>query len=111
MIFPPEELSLIARLTSARLAVENKALTSKGEILKFFGIVILITKFEFGSRRSLWSTAALAKYQPAPGLGQTGMSRHRFDDIWKAIRFLEQRIPIDWFVAIPTLHRLELQQV
>jgi len=47
MMFPPEELSFITRLTSARLAEENKALTSTGE-------VILITKFEFGSRRSLW---------------------------------------------------------
>ena len=53
MMFPPEELSLISRLTTAKLAEENKALTSKSDILKFFGMIILINKLEYDSCRLL----------------------------------------------------------
>jgi hypothetical protein len=48
------------------------------EILKFFGDLILMAKFEFGSKASLWSTTAPSKYIPAPANGRTDMSRNRF---------------------------------
>ena len=64
--------------------------TSTGEIVKFFGVMLLATRFEFGSLASLWSNVTTNKYIPAPSFGQTGMPRKRFDDLWMCIRFSEQ---------------------
>lgn len=59
-------------------------------MLKFFGLCILVTRFEFGSRRELWSMARPSKYIPSPVLGKTGMPRNRFDDIFTSLRFSHQ---------------------
>ena len=37
-------------------------LTTRGGILKFFGVLILMTRIAFGSRRSLWSSQGSSKY-------------------------------------------------
>jgi hypothetical protein len=70
----------------------SKPTTTKGEMLRFFGVVILATKFEFHYRRSLcWATtAATSKYIPAPLFGRTNLSRNRIDDLWQCIRFSDQ---------------------
>eukprot|EP00978_Attheya_sp_CCMP212_P020223 scaffold57618_cov57-Attheya_sp.AAC.1 len=90
LMFPPSELTLITTLTSEELIKDKKKPTAKGEILKFFGMLILITRFKFSRRSSLWSNVAPSKYIPAPALGKTGMSRQRFDHIMKNIRFSKQ---------------------
>jgi hypothetical protein len=54
LIFPPAELTLITQLTSQALVKDCKKPTTKGEIMKFFGACILITRFEFSRRASLW---------------------------------------------------------
>ena len=66
----------------------------KGELLKFFGVLILITRFEkiSGSRASLWTTTAPSKYIPVVALGKTGMLRQRFDAIFRCIRFGDQLV-------------------
>jgi hypothetical protein len=89
LMLPPKELSLIVRLTSARLLADNEPGNTKGEILKFFGVLLLIARFEFGSRRSLTATKAPSQYIPAQKIGEA-MSRHRFDALWKNIRFSDQ---------------------
>ena len=55
MLFPPEQLQLILQLTNNELAMARKNYTMAGEIVKFFGVMLLVTRFEFGSRASLWS--------------------------------------------------------
>jgi len=55
-VFPQPQLSRIVELTSARLEARRLAPTSAGEILKVFGVLILATRFEFGSRAELWAT-------------------------------------------------------
>ena len=55
MLFPPEQLQLILQLTNNELAMARKNYTMAGEIVKFFGVMLLVTQFEFGSRASLWS--------------------------------------------------------
>jgi hypothetical protein len=90
MMFPPTQLQLIVVLTSRELTKISAPATTKGEILKFIGVIILATRFEFQSRASLWSTTSLSRYTPAPSLGKTGMSRSRFDLLWKSIRFSDQ---------------------
>lgn len=61
-----------------------------GELIRYFGVVILSTRFEFSERRELWSNTPLSKYMPAPAFGKTGLSRDRFDTIHRFIRFSYQ---------------------
>ena len=90
MLFPPEQLQLILQLTNNELAMARKNYRMAGEIVKFFGVMLLVTRFEFGSRASLWSNVTTNKYIPAPSFGLTGMPRKQFDDLWMCIRFSEQ---------------------
>jgi hypothetical protein len=90
LMFPPDQLSTMVTLTSENLLSKTKAATTPGEVLKFFGVLILVTRFEFSARASLWSNTAPSKYQPAPSFGKTGMSRHRFDTIMASVRFSRQ---------------------
>jgi len=90
-VFPQEQLKLTTELTSAALVSQRLRPTSAGEVLKFFGILILVTRFQFGSRADLWATAPRSKHMPAPAYGaRTSMSRHRFDTMWLALRFSRQ---------------------
>ena len=89
-MFPPAQLNLMVNEANVQLEKENKQHTTKGEVLKFIGMCILITRFEFGNRSTLWSTTAPSKCIPAASLGSTGMKRHRFDDLWKHMRFSQQ---------------------
>ena len=73
MLFPPEQLQLILQLTNNELAMARKNYTTAGEIVKFFGVMLLVTWFEFGSQASLWSNMSTNKYIPAPSFGLTGM--------------------------------------
>ena len=61
-----------------------------GEIVKFFGVMLLVTQFEFGSRASLWSNMSTNKHIPAPLFGLTGMPQKQFDDLWMCIRLSDQ---------------------
>jgi len=78
-------------LTSAKLGGRGLPSTSPGEILKIFGVLILGTRFEFGSRADLWATEPRSKHMPVPEFGaRTGMPRHRFDARWSALTFSKQ---------------------
>ena len=77
MLFPPKQLQLILQLTNNELAMARKNYTTAGEIVKFFGVMLLVTQFEFGSQASLWSNTSTNKYIPAPSFGLTGMPRNR----------------------------------
>jgi hypothetical protein len=83
MMFPPKQLTTMCQLTNNALVQQNKHIITTGELLRFFGIVILTTKFEYTSQSQLWSTTA-------PCFGQTGMSRQRFNDIWQCLCWSEQ---------------------
>ena len=53
-----------------------------GEILKFIGIIILMSKFEFCKGRDLWTNTSQFRYFSAPALVKTVMARKRFDLLW-----------------------------
>ena len=56
-----------------------------------FGAIILLTKFQFSKRSTLWSVTPPEKYEPAPNFGRrTGMSRNRFEEITRCIRYSYQ---------------------
>ena len=54
-------------------------------MIKWFGIIILATRFEYGDRANLWSTVSQSKYSSIPAFGNTGMNRHRFDMLWRHV--------------------------
>ena len=83
-VFPKKQLAMMVEETSSRLTKAGKPKLSKGELLKWLGIMILITRFEFGERDHLWRSKSSCKYIPAPNFGErTGMTQDRFNDIWR----------------------------
>ena len=80
----------IFQLTNTKLEKVLHKEKNWQEILKFFGILVLMTRFEFESRASLWSTFSLSKYVPVDHFGKTGMFRPRFDFLFRCIRFSDQ---------------------
>ena len=59
-------------------------------MMKWFGIIILATCFEFGDRASLWYIVSKSKYMSAPAFGKTGMNMHRFDILCRYVRWIHQ---------------------
>ena len=56
-------------------------------MIKWFGIIILAKIFESGYRASLWSTVSQSKYTSATAFGKTGMNKHRFNMLWRHVRW------------------------
>ena len=71
--------------TSQQLVKHGDKGTTKEEIIKWFGIIILATRFEFGDRASLWYTVFQSKYRYDPAFGKTRMNRHWFDMLWRHV--------------------------
>ena len=75
LMFPPEHLTRIIAMTNEQLRSKERKEITKGELLKFFGVIILGTRLEFGSRSDLWAMTSLSSFIDAPKFGEkTGMS-------------------------------------
>jgi len=90
--FPKSQLMWMVERLNVALPRANKTATTMGEVLKWFGVLMLITRFEFGNRAELWSDKPRCKYIPAPDFGKTGMSRQRFDDLWRYMEWSYQPV-------------------
>jgi hypothetical protein len=90
LMFPEDQLTEMIVLTNRELRKRGAPDLCLAELLKFFGILLLATRFEFGSRAELWSTTAPSKYRPAPAFGTCGMSRKRFDVLFTSIKWSDQ---------------------
>jgi Transposase IS4 len=85
-VFPSKQLSLMVEQASEKLRREGKAKLTKGELLKWFGVLLLITRFEFGDRSNLWQSKSHCKFIPAANFGErTGMTRDRFHEIFRSV--------------------------
>jgi hypothetical protein len=63
LMFLPDQLAVIVTPTSKQLIYVDKPATTAGEILKLFGVLVLITRFEFSSRGALlWLHVVQSKY-------------------------------------------------
>ncbi len=60
-VFPREQINLILMLTNEKLALVRGKKLAEGELIKFFGILVLTTCYEFGARRDLWSQTKKTK--------------------------------------------------
>ena len=85
-MFPVSHLQKIVSMTNTNLEVQGKQPTSCGEILRFFGLLIMMTRHEYGNRRNLWNTTNKYKYIAAPNFTRI-MPRHRFESLRHCIRF------------------------
>lgn len=85
-MFPQEHLALMVSYTNDAMQSRGLRLTTRGEILKFFGVLILMTRIEFGSRRSLWSSQLSSKYLPKLQFGNI-ISRTRFKELRHDVTF------------------------
>lgn len=91
-MFTMDQLMHMVRLTSPKLEARGLPPTTAGEVLKFMGVVILATRYEFGARAELWATKTRNPYLVAPAFGErTGVTRCRFDALWSCLTFSEQR--------------------
>ena len=70
LMMPPRQLELMTREMNVQLTRIGAKRTTTGELLKFFGLLILTTKHQFSSRASLWSTVQPNKYTSAPNFGR-----------------------------------------
>jgi Transposase IS4 len=84
---PPATIKRILKETNKKLTMHESSLLDIAELLRFFGICILVTRFEFESRRDLWSVNTSTKFIPPANFALTGMSRNRFEEIWSLMTF------------------------
>ena len=90
--FPPKHLSTIIKLTNARMrelfttksvAGESGPMT-RGEFLKFLGVLLLLCRLEFSKRGDCWSKPGEDDILPKPQLGRF-MWRKRFEAIRRSL--------------------------
>ena len=86
MVFPIRHLNIIEELTNLELSKSNHPLTNKKEILKFFGILLLIPRLPDVPRKKMWKAEPSTPYGVAADLGRTDMSKNRFEQLMKCIR-------------------------
>jgi Transposase IS4 len=83
-VFPPDQLARMVELTNDKLATNKRPQLTTGGLLKFFGVLTLGTRHEFGHRADLWEIEAgspllrrrrLARRLGCPGSGLTPSDR------------------------------------
>jgi Transposase IS4 len=78
--FPPNAMKHIMYLTNKKLEEDKQPEMGMGELLKFFGVLILRMQFEFSNCRDLWSPNSNNWFISSLAIGMTtGMSKHWFD--------------------------------
>lgn len=76
----------IVNWTNEALEQSNLNRTIKGEILKFFCILILMLRFNVSKRRELWADFSRFSHIPLPEFGEI-MENRRFMQIRRLIVF------------------------
>ena len=83
------QLSNIIDYTSKKLIQCDLSVTTRGWVLKYIGILILMTRCAFSDRRTLWGPSSFSKYLAPQNFGDL-MSRQRFQDIRQNIGFSKE---------------------
>lgn len=83
---PQKFLSYLVTYTNAEPIHRDLRVTSRGEILKALGILVLVTRYEFSARSSLWSQKQTSKYLAPPMFGNITL-RQRWKIFHKSYRF------------------------
>ena len=86
-MFPPAQFNIITRETNKHLHLIRRNAKTKGEVIRFLGVIVLMTRYKF--RASLLSLRSQTKYEVPANIRTTGMTRPRFDKLWRCNRFSE----------------------
>jgi hypothetical protein len=86
-VMPQYTIRRILKETNDKLSQRNQEILTHGELLRFFGVCILITRYDFDNRSDLWSMATGSKYMAPANLAATGMTCHRFEKIFECLTF------------------------
>ena len=78
--FLGRQLSNIIEYTNRKLIDCDLPVTTRGEVLKYIGILIRMTRCGFSDRRTLWSPSSASKYLATQNFEDI-MSRQRFEDL------------------------------
>ena len=89
-VFPITQLENMVKLTNIQLADKNRDPIDEQGLLKYLGVSLLATRFEFGDRGSLWNEKKRYKYIHPPQFGGTGISKNRYEEITGALRYSNQ---------------------
>jgi Transposase IS4 len=87
---PPTSIKCILHETNKKLREQESEELCIAELLRFFGVCILVTRFKFGRRRELWGLTTGCNYIPTANFASTGMARNRFEEIWSVLSFSHQ---------------------
>jgi hypothetical protein len=88
MMMPPEQLDEEKWLMNINLTAAKKKEVTMGELLKFYGVYILVSRGRPRARRDLWEGESASKYvKQAQDFSRTGMTRHRFEEMLSAWEF------------------------
>ena len=79
--FPMLHLPRLVSMTNKVLLGKSPHSTISGAVLRFFGLLVLTTRSEFGSRRDVWSKTSTSKYCMLLNLSAI-MGRTRFDALF-----------------------------
>ena len=90
LMYPTEQIELELSLTNENLKRKNWSETTFGELMKFCGIMLLMTMVWFQKRKELWNKRPSYKYIPANEFGMTGMTYHHWIELWHCIQFSYQ---------------------
>lgn len=85
-MMPLSYMPTIFELTNKKLFLRPAAATTSGELFKFFGLIILMTRVKFSNRRELWRRTSDSEYLPLHNFGKI-MPRQRFEVLRNCIRF------------------------
>ena len=77
-MMPVTHLARIVELTNDNLLDRSSSPTTTGEILRFFGVLVLMKRVQFGNRRDLWRRDSGCEYLPSYNFGKV-MARTRFE--------------------------------
>ena len=69
MMFPPDALCHIITLTNTQLSKRNLDEINVAKFLRWFGVVLLISRCEFSTRRELWAARTHSRFLPPVELG------------------------------------------
>ena len=84
---PRDELNLIVTLKHLEILKNILPATTISDIIKLFGVIILITCYKFPSHHDMWYPRSQYKYIGTPAMANKVLTRPMFDNMGSCIQF------------------------
>jgi hypothetical protein len=87
IMMSPSQIQEELQLMNQGLRAKGKKEMTMGELLKIYGVNILVTRLCPHDRRNLWGEQRNCKYVEPNDLCRTGMTRHRYEEMFSCWEF------------------------